>query len=57
MMRDISNQQTWDEPFVGKPFGELYNGTAANLSGANFIMDVLDRAIYSYPRLGPEIYL
>jgi hypothetical protein len=72
MMRDISNQQTWDEPFVGKLFGEFYNNeTVANLSRANFIMGdpirkgwirsirdfVLDGAAYSHPRLGPEDYL
>jgi hypothetical protein len=72
MMRDMSNQQTWDEPFVGKLFGDFYNReTVANLSRANFIMGdpirrgwiksirdfVLDGAGYSHPSFGPEDYL
>jgi hypothetical protein len=69
MMRDISNHQTWDEPLVGKLFGEFYNEeTIVNLSRADFIMGdpirkgwinsvrnfVLDGARYSHPRLRPE---
>jgi hypothetical protein len=72
MMRDMSNQQTWDEPFVGKLFGDFYNNeTVANLSRANFIMGdpvrkgwissirsfVLNGAMYSHPRLRPNDYL
>jgi hypothetical protein len=72
MMRDMSNHQTWDEPLVGKLFGEFYNAeTLVNLSRADFIMGdpirrgwinsirdfVLDGAQYSHPRLTPEDYL
>jgi hypothetical protein len=72
MMRDMSNQHTWDEPFVGKLFGDFYNReTVANLSRANFIMGdpirkgwiksirdfVLDGAGYSHPNLGSEDFL
>lgn len=72
MMRSISGYYTWDEPFVGKLFGEFYNNeTVANLSRANFIMGeptrkgwtksirnfVLDGADYSHPRLRPTDYL
>lgn len=72
MFRDMSNHQTWDEPFVGKLFGDFYNNeTEANLSRANFILGdpvrkgwiksirnfVLDGARYSHPNLGPEDYL
>lgn len=72
MMRDISGYYTWDEPFVGKLFGEFYNNeTIANLSRANFIMGdptrrgwiksirnfVLDGADFSHPRLLPTDYL
>lgn len=72
MFRDMSNHQTWDEPFVGRLFGEFYNNeTEANLSRANFIMGapirkgwiksirnfVLDGAFYSHPNLGPEDHL
>lgn len=72
MMRDVTNQQTWDEPLVGKLFGEFYNKeTVVNLSRADFVMGeptrrgwirsirnfVLDTARHSHPRLGPEDYL
>jgi hypothetical protein len=72
MMRGIRNHQTWDEPLVGKLFGEFYNReTIVNLSRTDFIMGdpirrgwiksirnfVLDGAGYSHPRLGPENYL
>jgi hypothetical protein len=72
MMREMSHQQTWDEPFVGKLFGDFYNKeTVANLTRANFIMGdpvrkswirsirsfVLNGAISSHPRLRPEDYL
>ena len=72
MFRDMSNHQTWDEPFVGRLFGEFYNNEPeANLSRANFILGepirkgwiksirnfVLDGAGYSHPNLGPEDYL
>lgn len=72
MFRDMSNHQTWDEPFVGRLFGEFYNNeTEANLSRANFILGepirkgwtksirnfVLDGARYSHPNLGAEDYL
>ena len=73
MMRGIRNHQTWDEPLVGKLFGEFYNKeTVVNLSRTDFIMGdpirrgcriksirtfVLDGAGYSHPRLGPEDYL
>ena len=72
MMRDFTNHLTWDEPFVGKLFGEFYNSaTVARLSRSNFIMGepvrkgwiqsirdfVLSGAKYSHPRLKPEDYL
>ena len=72
MFRDMSNHQTWDEPFVGRLFGEFYNNeTEANLSRANFILGdpirkgwiksirnfVLDGAKYSHPNLRPQDYL
>lgn len=72
MFRDMSNHQTWDEPFVGKLFGDFYNNeTEANLSRANFILGdpirkgwtksirnfVFDGVGYSHPNLGPEDYL
>jgi hypothetical protein len=72
MMRGIRNHHTWDEPLVGKLFGEFYNQeTVVNLSRTDFVMGdpirrgwiksirnfVLDGAGYSHPRLGPEDYL
>jgi sulfotransferase family protein len=72
MMRDLSNHQTWDEPLVGKLFGDFYyKETVVNLSRADFIMGdpirkgwiksvrnfVLDGAGYSHPRLRPEDFL
>ena len=72
MMRALSNHQTWNEPLVGKLFGEFYNKeTAVNLSRADFIMGdpirkgwlksirnfVLEGAGYSHPRLTPEDFL
>jgi hypothetical protein len=72
MMRAITNHHTWDEPLVGKLFGEFYNKeTVVNLSRADFIMGeptrkgwirsirnfTLDAARHSHPRHGPEDYL
>ncbi len=72
MMREISNYKTWEEPLVGKLFGEFYDRErAVNLSRADFIMGnptrkgwiksirnfVLDGAGYSHPSLGPEEFL
>jgi len=73
MVRGVGNHQTWDEPYVGRLFGEFYlqHATAGTLSRVNFIMGdptrkgwtksirnfVLDGASYSHPRLGPGDYL
>jgi len=72
MMEEMSNHQLWEEPMVGKLFGEFYaRAPKENLRSADFIMGdpirkgwmrsirnfVLDGARYSNPRLGAGDYL
>jgi len=72
MMGEMSNHRVWEEPMVGRLFGEFYTrAPEENLRSADFIMGapirkgwvkslrnfVLDGARYSNPRLGPGGYL
>ncbi len=72
MMGEMSNHRIWEEPMVGRLFGEFYARAAReNLRSADFIMGdpirkgwarsirnfVLDGARYSNPRLGAGDYL
>jgi hypothetical protein len=72
MMREMHYHKTWDEPFVGRLFGDFYETAKVQaLSRAHFIMGdpirkgwirsirnfVLDGAGYSHPNLDPEEYL
>jgi hypothetical protein len=72
MMAEMGGHRVWEEPMVGKLFGEFYSrAPKENLRSANFIMGdpirrgwvisirnfVLDGARYSNPRLGAEEYL
>jgi hypothetical protein len=72
MMRELPLHETWDEPFVGRLFGDFYETAKVQaLSRAHFIMGdpikkgwirsirnfVLDGAGYSHPNLDPEEYL
>jgi hypothetical protein len=72
MMGELQNQEVWEEPLVGKLFGEFYERSEKGQKRArNFIMGaavrkgwirsirkfVIDGARYAYPRLGPDDYL
>jgi len=72
MMGEMSNHRVWEEPMVGRLFGDFYTrAPKENLRSADFIMGrpirkgwlrsirnfVLDGAGYSNPRLGPGDYL
>src|SRR5215211_2262340 len=72
MMGEMSNHRVWEEPMVGRLFGDFYTrAPEENLRSADFIMGdpirkgwvrsirnfVLDGAGYSNPRLGPGGYL
>jgi hypothetical protein len=72
MMGEMSNHQVWEEPMVGRLFGDFYTrAPKENLRSADFIMGdpirkgwvrsirnlILDGAAYSNPRLGPGDYL
>ena len=72
MMGEMSGHRVWEEPMVGRLFGEFYARTPKeNLSSPNFVMGdpirkgwtrsirsfVLDGAAYSNPGLGAHDYL
>ncbi|HET7271366.1 MAG TPA: sulfotransferase [Rubrobacter sp.] len=72
MMGEIGGYRVWEEPMVGRLFGEFYaRAPEENLRSADFVMGdpirkgwiesvrnfVLDGARYSNPRLGAEEYL
>ena len=72
MMEEISNHRVWEEPMVGRLFGDFYvRAPKENLRSADFIMGapirkgwirsirsfVLDGAVYSNPRLEAGDYL
>jgi hypothetical protein len=72
MMGELDGARVWEEPMVGRLFGEFYaRAPKDNLRSADFVMGdpirkgwissirrfVLDGARYSNPRLGPEQYL
>jgi Sulfotransferase family len=72
MMEEMSNHQVWEEPMVGRLFGEFYaRAPRENLRSADFIMGdpirkgwvrsirnfVLDGVRYSNPHLGAGDYL
>lgn len=72
MMGEIGGFRVWEEPMVGRLFGEFYaRAPKENLRSADFVMGdpirkgwiesvrnfVLDAARYSNPRLGAEEYL
>ena len=72
MMGELDDARVWEEPMVGRLFGEFYaRAPKENLRSADFVMGdpirkgwissirtfVLDGARYSNPRLGPEEYL
>jgi hypothetical protein len=72
MMRELGGARVWEEPMVGRLFGEFYaRAPKDNLRSADFVMGdpirkgwissirnfVLDGARYSNPRLGAGEYL
>jgi hypothetical protein len=72
MMSEMGNHRVWEEPMVGRLFGEFYaRAPKENLRSADFILGdpirngwtksirnfVLDGARYSNPLLGTEDYL
>ena len=72
MMGEMDGYRVWEEPMVGRLFGEFYaRAPKENLRSADFIMGdpirrgwirsirnfVLDGAAYSNPRLGADEYL
>jgi hypothetical protein len=72
MMVEMSGHRVWEEPMVGRLFGEFYaRAPKENLRSPDFVMGepirkgwirsirtfVLDAAGYSNPRLGPADYL
>src|SRR5215218_9104284 len=72
MMEEMSNHRVWEEPMVGRLFGDFYvRAPKENLRSADFIMGapirkgwirsirsfVLDGAVYSNPRLEAGDYL
>ena len=72
MMGDMNRHRIWEEPLVGRLFGEFHERAGkAHLERPDFVMSdatrrgwtrsirnfVLDGAGYAVPRLGPEDYL
>jgi hypothetical protein len=72
MMGEMSRHRVWEEPMVGRLFGDFYRrAQTAHLRSASFIMGkpirkgwirsirnfVLDGAQYAQPLLGPQDYL
>jgi hypothetical protein len=72
MMEDLDHHQLWEEPMVGKLFGEFYDRSMeAELHRPDFIMSnvtrrgwirairnfILECATYAHPRLGASEYL
>ncbi len=72
MMEDLDHHQLWEEPMVGKLFGEFYESSMeAELHRPDFIMSnatrrgwvgairnfILECAAYAHPRLGAGDYL
>jgi len=72
MMADMRRHQVWEEPLVGRLFGEFYDrAQKSNLARPDFVMAdatrkgwirsirnfVLDGAKYARPRLGPGNYV
>ena len=72
MMGEMTNHVVWDEPLVGRLFGDFYyNGTVVDLPRGHFIMGtptrrgwiksirhfVLSGAKYANPRLSRDNYL
>lgn len=72
MMSGMSHHVAWEEPMVGRLFGEFYDRSLkTNLQSADFIMGepirrgwirsirefILSGAHYSHPRVGPENFL
>jgi hypothetical protein len=72
MMGDLGRHRVWEEPLVGRLFGEFYDrAQKSNLRRPDFVMAdatrkgwiksirnfVLDGAKYARPRLGPGDYL
>jgi hypothetical protein len=72
MMADMRRHQVWEEPLVGRLFGEFYDrAQKSNLGRPDFVMAdatrkgwirsirnfVLDGAKYARPRLGPDSYV
>jgi len=72
MMGELDDTRVWEEPMVGRLFGEFYSKAPKdNLRSADFVMGdpirrgwissirnfVLDGALYSNPRLGSGEYL
>lgn len=72
MMGEIEDHRVWEEPLVGKLFGEFYNrAVGPHKKRLDFVMGdatrkgwvrsirnfVLDGASYACPRLGPDDYL
>jgi hypothetical protein len=72
MMGELENHKVWEEPLVGKLFGEFYEkAEKGQLRARNFIMGtalregwlrsirnfVIDGANYAHPKLGPDDYL
>ena len=72
MMEDLDGHQAWEEPMVGRLFGEFYNGTQeVDLGRPDFVMSnltrkgwtrairnfVLECVGYARPKLGPDGYL
>jgi Sulfotransferase family len=72
MMEELSNHRVWEEPMVGRLFGDFYaRAPKENLRSADFIMGtpirkgwirsmrsfILDGALYSNPRLEAGDYL
>ncbi len=72
MMGELEHHKVWEEPMVGRLFGEFYDkAQKGNLGRADFIMGtpirsgwigsirnfVLDGAQYSHPLLSPKNYL
>src|SRR5919112_1336964 len=72
MMGELDGTRVWEEPMVGRLFGEFYSRAPKdNLRSADFVMGdpirrgwirsvrnfVLDGALYSNPRLGSGEYL
>ena len=72
MMEDLDRHQLWEEPMIGRLFGEFHNqAPESDLRRPDFVMAdatrkgwigairnfVLDCADYARPRLGTDVYL